>query len=432
MDKKLYLSDLIKKHDIQFKKGQINLIQSPCGSGKTHFIMNELVSQNNVTYVCDTTALKDEIIVKYAQSIANELNVQLSDVLTEFKNGHYAIKNYVNGREITNQFMTYSAFGHQMKNKDVRFITCNLTNSIYIFDECHNLFEYLDTYNQDYPDSYDENGEYYVATDVLLDESFINNNLVIAVSATPGQLLTQNHVVDVLGEHKNELNSYVVHEKFNYSGSVIDLINNITYKKAVIYTSGSIDEIIKLRDELNLQGVKCEFLYSKNNNRKFTDFQAQVYRELIINGNISLVDVLIINSAYENGINIYDLDVDTFIYDVKMQHQKEYSKIQSLGRIRHDIKQCYTRIYAHDVKKEDKDKLKQSKLMSNRIELLEVVLDKKLTTSDFKSLCETLEFRNDKREIMKSTSAIKEIEKLGYKVTNKKSNGKTYKVIIKG
>lgn len=48
-----------------FKAGKLNLITAPCGSGKTHFILNTLVKQyhgnSNIVYLIDTVNGKQSI-----------------------------------------------------------------------------------------------------------------------------------------------------------------------------------------------------------------------------------------------------------------------------------------------------------------------------------------------------------------------------------
>ena len=421
----LTLTQLMEKYNYEMKRGQINLITAPCGSGKTYYMLNTIMmKEKQVIYVCDTTALKDCIVQDFAQVYAETFGVDIETILQRTNDNHYYLKlNHMN-EDYHHMFMTYSAFGQWMKH-DVLYA---LINNTIIFDEAHNLLEYQDNFNKLTDDEYTD-GEYTHAVNTLFDNYFLENNTVIALSATPEQLTYQDKVVDIIGDTVKELKCYKQKYHINYSGSLTELLTTIHYKKVVVFTSGSVDSMIKKRDELKQADIKVECLFSKNNKQyQFNPFQNQVYTELVENRNISLVDVLIINSAYESGINIDDVDIDVFIYDAKMEHQKNYQKIQSLGRIRHDIDRMYIRTYAHDIKKSDKDLMKQVNANQNRINLLESNLDKKLTSKEFKALCVELDFRNDKREIIKLP--IEQIESLGYKI-QKPTNSKRYYMITK-
>ena len=97
-------------------------------------------------------------------------------------------------------------------------------------------------------------------------------------------------------------------------------------------------------------------------------------------------------------------------------------------RIRHDIEVEYHFTKAHDIRKADKDALRQHEEHINRIDLIEDVLDQKLTTAKFKELAEQLDFRNAKS--MQIKKPWDEIEALGYKV-QRPSNSKRYTLIFK-
>ena len=79
--KKLYLSELISKYnlEVKIKFGAINLIKSPCGSGKTKFIFDYLMKESSgafnhkhIYYVTDTTMLKEAVKNDYINIIKKE------------------------------------------------------------------------------------------------------------------------------------------------------------------------------------------------------------------------------------------------------------------------------------------------------------------------------------------------------------------------
>lgn len=74
-----------------------------------------------------------------------------------------------------------------------------------------------------------------------------------------------------------------------------------------------------------------------------------------------------------------------------------------------------------------------NQLQQQRIELLESVLDKRLTSTEFKDVAEQLNFRNPKdNRIRKTVKTLKShLQELGFDIQEPKSKGITYKRIIK-
>ena len=74
-----------------------------------------------------------------------------------------------------------------------------------------------------------------------------------------------------------------------------------------------------------------------------------------------------------------------------------------------------------------------NQLQQKRIELLESVLDKQLTSTEFKDVAEQLNFRNPKdNRVRKTVKTLKpHLQELGFDIQEPKSKGITYKRIIK-
>ena len=131
-----------------------------------------------------------------------------------------------------------------------------------------------------------------------------------------------------------------------------------------------------------------------------------------------------------SGINIENggiQEVDTYIYDSRVEHQQDYIRIQSLGRIRHDIDTVYIRMNIRDITKDVKDDIE----LQRKIDLIESVLGQKLLTKEFKALATELNFRTKTRK--QNMKPYDEIRALGYEVQepDNKNKNKRFTMITK-
>lgn len=420
---KLYLSELIEKYNLddRFEYDTVNLLYSSCGSGKTHFVLNHIFKSDSTqalhgghtghVYVTDTDILKESVNNDYLITLAKDSNCTVDELFIDGKYGKYIPnKLYV---------MTYFGFAHWIKKREMAF------RNIY-FDEVQNLINFADAFGNEYDNILDTLPELIKTVGLTL----------FAMSATPDSFIEflndcKIPYIDIVGEHKSELRCYGEKRVINYNSSLVDLIKSIKHNKILIYWVGSNESLSIERDNLADAGYNVEYLVSRQN--KLSNKQNEV-RDYIIKNHAfpDDIDILLINSAYQTGWNLHDTNVDTFIFTTTNQYKlmKDEYRIQSRNRIRHDIDQMFIKIPSHDIKKCDKDDFKNHNIENCRIELLESVLNEKLTAKEFKTLCSELNFRNDKHELMKSTSAIKEIEKMGY-VLHKPTNSKRYYIITK-
>ena len=423
--KKLYLKEVMEQHHIKLTSGVINLIQADCGCGKTTYIMDFIKnSTDDIIYVCDTQALKDNILQEFASLIGDKT------ILKQWDNGHYSLDYYHPSYDDYSHidFMTYASFGDYISNQGGELIRLGLNTPTIVLDEAHQVIKYADIYEQD------EEGNYTRALDFITDEEILNRCLIIALTATPDELLNEDYIEqdlihDVLGKHKYELKAYQHKHELPYSGKLEDLLSKIKNKhnKVLVFTSGLVQTMIDKRNELEKLGYDVECLYSpKPQNPEFTDKRQAVYDELIQFGTLGC-KILIINAGYMSGINIENGDiqeVDTYIYDSRVEHQQDYIRIQSLGRIRHDIDTVYIRMNIRDITKDVKDDIE----LQRKIDLIESVLGQKLSTKEFKALATELNFRTKTRK--QNMKPYDEIRALGYEV-QEPTNSKRYTVISK-
>ena len=123
------------------------------------------------------------------------------------------------------------------------------------------------------------------------------------------------------------------------------------------------------------------------------------------------IKVIIFNKTMGTGVNILDKEheFDTFItYSTKHEFLNDDDIYQARMRIRHDIEREYRYTKAHDIKKADKDNMKQ-------VEVIEQYLDRDLSTSDMKQIISDCKWSNGKNPLSVN-KAIAKLESLGYTV----------------
>lgn len=402
----MYLSELMDtyKLDQKSKIGYLNLIDSPPGSGKTKYILDKLV--NNDTLATEIFYVTDTIMSR--EMIKNEY--------TELTNEQHYIKDKVH-------VMTYYSF-----SKYLSYQNSNLYFKIIIFDEVHRLNDFKVSFKDEYLRLCE-------SLSIIIDEEM--SNLVYALSATPSSfthLCSQYDVpvIDLLADHRHLLTRYREKHTIKYNSHPVDLLKSLHFNKVLIYFAGHNNAMKQLANELNAEGYRTEYLHSER--RGFTTDQSQLRNYLLETGLYpDDLDILIINSAYETSWNIFDERVQTYIsYATCHSYLKESSIIQSRARIRHDIDVAYLYSRKKDLRKQDKDVLKNKISLDERVNLLDQNLYKYLSTTEFKALCAGLDFRNPKNnELFTGKNAIIEIKKLGYSVSSLTKNNKRYKYIEK-
>lgn len=418
---KLYLKELIKKYQIMdnMEQGHINLIHAYAGSGKTTYILDMIDearcggiftgADTRFYYVCDSILLKQQFKGEYATQRAEVDGITIEQLYKVGQFGEYIPESC--------HIMTYYGWLFLMRNlKSIDVIK----NSIFIFDECSTLTQNCN--NEQYID-YDED-EIIDYIDLILDQSTL-----IAMSATPelfnGMMIDNGfYVNDLLQGHKDELRQYTSNKVIKYHEKPHQLLSHIPHNRVAIYWCGAIKDMEKEAESIKTLGLNVCCVYSEDRDGLTEEkkLELRVLKSRIVKDNDvpQEYDVIIFNKSMGTGVNILDKEheFDTFItYSTKHEFLNDDDIYQARMRIRHDIECEYRYTKAHDIKKADKDNMKQVELDNRRIELIESVIDKRLTTAEFKALCDELAFRNVKREIMGATSAKKEIEKMGYKVS---------------
>lgn len=361
----LTVTEVMNKHNIKFKKGNINLLEGFAGSGKTYFIMNDFINNtikytemqgelnqlkyklSKVLYVCDTKMLKDSVLNEYS-AITNSLQ----------KGGLIEAKDFDSLQKIASEdngsikVITYQNLSLLMCDDKCKYIINNYFRCI-IMDEFHNLFNYNNRYKSE-------------SIGMLINNlnSLANNVYLIAMTATTQSIKAYQYNNDNILNIKhvftdNQLNTlnrhFSAYTQYYHCGwnMVKDIDWNILKKgyKALIYTDFIFTQ--KAYEEyFSKLGINSSWLCSSSANNKVIDIdsegnefetivpimtekQIKVRDYLIKNNDIPKdIDVLIVNSAYETGWNLKDKD--NKIQIVLIDSIRQDTHIQA-NRVRHDI-----------------------------------------------------------------------------------------------
>lgn len=393
---RLYVSDVIDVNNIQ--QGKLNLVFAPCGSGKTFFIENILINyqknhKQNMLYLAPTISLVD------AQKHRGE------EIEIPYGNGLCAKAWRYPG--IT--AMTYAAFGTMMNGKK--------NDGTYRDSECWNNHSIIcaDELSQGINQSNFKNNDPINVTRIALEElrTRIKNktNTVITISATPRKL-ADKYFFDVhpIAMYLNP-DSYKEKTVKNYY-NLNNLLNSIDpHKRGLIYAPHvtQMEDAIKT---LEARGIHAECIFSKKSEgHTLTDRQHTIINTLIEEEKIpDDIQVLLINAAYETGLNIRP---EKSHLDYIVVHSSDPNvQIQARGRYRGDLDVLYCR----------------SKTLTYEIpdEIIVPYLDRWLDREERDELICKLDFKDERGHKMSWKKFCKVLDDNGYNDHNKKSGSKRY------
>lgn len=403
--KELTVSEIIKNKGIMLHKGKINLVVAPAGSGKTYYIFNELVDDTKKSvYLCDTSNLKEMILKD-------------EDIIGKVKGTDFELLHGFELNKYNCTVMTYAKWFYVMDKpeyQDVETIIC---------DEIHNAYKYKDRFDRE---ANEEKG----IEECKNYENVINNlhkNAKRGVQVV-GFTATHNRIKKDMGNLLPNKDSHIT-SSFNSDWNVINLSNeknikrlkeDFTYKysnyknlsyhlnafngfklgqKALIYTdriSTALD-MVDIASKCNLKSVA---LWSMSNKKHIMNEEQLKVRESILKDGLipDDVDVLIINSSYETGINIKNDNVELVI----VNSTDEDTQIQARSRIRKNIKALF---------------IKSNNMIDDiKVTVPDDYLNRALTKKDKEELVKELNIVNENSRMLKWTSIKPIIINSGYDI----------------
>lgn len=380
MGKKEYLSYFLKDKQLENN----SLIIAPTGSGKTHYIFNDLIQEGKYLYLCDNENLKTVI---------------------EENDRTFSNRKYITGfSKYSVEVMCYKEFGEKVRYsnniiKGYKAVIC---------DEIHNLIDYQ-TFNDDADLSHaikelfkpykETNIYYFTATPHYLkmlekEHSTLSKILVIHDFSENKQIKRYINRREAYLNHLSQVQFQL--DEYKQAFEYADM-------KCLIFTR-KIEDMKKLEEMCKSRKLKPISIWSTNNKAsEMNSEQLKVRAYLLENGTLPApYNVLIINRASETGINITDETMNLAIINTTNLTQQ----IQVRGRIRHDIDLLVIRT-------------KEQTLPSIKIILDEKYLNKELIKEEVEEIIKELNIRNKKNKLITVTSFKKLLEEYKYDVKTK-------------
>lgn len=405
-DNKLYLSEIIAKEKPEFTLN--NLILSPVGSGKSHLAKTLIEDNDVVLYLVSTTSLKRSLVPEDDEARKKLNNRMFSSQVKKPLYGDGTYKIHV---------MTYAEFGKRIEYVD---IFANQFNKIFC-DEIHSLPLYRSYNSSDtllvvirylFSKHNNQHKYYFTATD----------EYVKSLMKESRELFANVKVLDYLNHP--DIKRYMPLSKYKITGieqvrshlrARSESFRYFGYKIfAFCKTIGSQERLKQICED---EGFTAQLYWSMNNEtNEMSEKQIKEMDKMLATGRLpDEYDVVIINSAYQEGWDLLDERVKLAI----MNTTNETEHIQALGRIRRDIDIL---IYRVDPKLEPDYYLNFPKEL----------LGKPMTSEDKDQLCERLNVYNDRNELIKWPTVRKVLENQGFiiKDATKTIDGKRKRVSI--
>lgn len=380
-----YLSDF--KDEITLEKNCLNLITTPCGSGKTTYALDLLKEKvdnfENVLYLIDGKIAKQQILRRGKRKINYDTEQEYWEI---------------DGVRV----MTYAGYAtlcEKAPEKDIY-----QTDTTIICDEFHSCIEWAKWNNEDNINR--------MALNIIATRINIGNNTVLAMSATPDCIKKEfDYCLNEIKIDGNlmQFEDNSTEEYYN----ITQLLSKIKCgEKGIIYIP-HITDIKKYQNILNNRGIKTGSFWSlSNTDHPMTNEQKKLREYVIDNAEIpDDIDVLFINKSCETSVNIFS-HIDFMI----IHTSDADTRVQARGRYRDDLDRLY--LYSADAYYDEK------------IIVPDEWLNKRLRKSDVDELIKSLNIKDESRHLVKKPTFIKWLKDDDYEVQEKKIKGGERYIII--
>jgi len=391
-----YLSEVLDTS--VFKRGQANIIVSPCHSGKTtaaaKIIQDHASCPERVLYLIDTSAGKEALIT-------HEHAKKCTSTWLEEIDPRWWTRDPAGDRFVV---MTYHQFGYKLMEAP----TFPLGLDLIICDEMHNLIKYLgiENANNKRPGA-SEQRCCRTALETLgaLAKRKHATPLVVVMTATVNTVSERLDAMGVPMEHfdySDRVRSDSTKQRLYYAdlSSVISQIN----EKAIIFIP-TIEMMKRYAGEVESGRNFC-CLWSVNNPCPMHEKAMDVRNTLLKTQRIpDDIDLLFFNAAYETSLNIRNEEFNTMV----IHNSNPDTQIQVRGRIRHDIE----KLYLYDKNHEHMDAY-----------FPQEHLDRFLVSAEVWEIARNMNLKDEKGEKMKWPSIYPLLEKSGFQVNKEVKSGK--------
>jgi len=328
-----YLSDVLDP-DL-FQRGKINLIEAPCGCGKTTCAKGKIAdlasSRNKVLYLIDTTNGCNVLANSEHTNKLRAWDIGPGNYYNTIAPAPYEeIYPSFNQKPTDDMWVsTYANFGFLIREYGPALLN---HFEIIIADEAHNMLQFA-TYSPQ-PNSASE------ARDAVRDAAISNKTLVIAISATPQIIKNDRRFSYYLYEvpfDASDLRQYSQNE-MGFFTDIADVMNTLPEgKKGALYTA-RISQMKQLEEIAREKGRNPISIWSMSNSEHPMSSQQEYVRQRILEDEAipSEYDLFIFNASAETAINIRSEIDFVVVNNSDATHIK-----QARGRVRHDIDILY-------------------------------------------------------------------------------------------
>ena len=400
VDKRVYVSDVVDLHDI--KRGKLNLIFAPCGCGKTYFVENTLKRNaqektgKDLLYLSPTISLREA--VEHRGIPVESLDWNGLPVYEWKQDGITA--------------MTYAAFGKRIYEAKM---ACTYKDADWWNGRA---IICLDELSQAVRQSRFPSGGGLNYTKIAFDEIVRRvrnaNNVVVTVSATPtlavSRFINDIHLVKMREAPVGYIDERV--ERYDRLDRVLKSLD--PSQRGIIYIR-HIKQLLDAEQALRDRGISATAIFSKHSKyHKMSPDRLKVIQTLVSEEKLpDDVQVLLINAAFETGLNIRP--EKSHLDYVVVHESSEETQIQARGRYRGDIGVAYYKKFSDERPEHVID-----------AETVAPYLERKLTPADTKELSEKLDLRDGRGRPLGWTSVKRVLMNQGYTVESPRSSATRY------
>lgn len=407
-----------------FQLGKLNLITAPCGSGKTTAAFTSIPEYLNVEP--RKSLILTNTIANAEEFIQDEKAYYYDYTGKEWDATFYPLHDKPT-------VITYALFGAKVKKGELDpsyydYIVC---------DELHVLNKYIGMARGRLKKQYPQAAPWeindmlqitcftYIALETITQLIKAGETWMFALTATPEQLykndLKQLSTIINEVQYSQKLHAYDIFCKFEYAEIEPILRNLLPENRKRLFYFNTVKELKKYKQILLDCGRAAEAIWSTEHESSMSSHQLTT-RDFIIQEHRFPDDVqdLLINGAYETGINIKDpLVKEAYIHTGNKDTQE-----QAKSRLRQDLE--IVGYYNRDKNKAVKTAAAKKTLHKDYIPLIpECYFNIKLFSNDKENLINIIHFP------AKWTSLKKALVSEGYEVVDKSSGQARYSIIKK-